>query len=193
MTSRDEPTTGDALVIVDMQRDFLPGGALAVPGGDEIVPKLNRYTDGFTRESLPIFATRDWHPVNHSSFSEQGGPWPVHCVQDTPGARLTEGFALPPGATIVSKGTASDTEGCSPFEDGEFARLLRARGIRRLWVGGVATEYCVRATVLEAMAQGFEVVLLTDAIRGIQPGDEARAVDEMVDQGALARNLEGIE
>jgi nicotinamidase/pyrazinamidase len=181
-----ELQTGDALILVDVQNDFLPGGALAVAGGEEIVPVLNLYIGCFTRAGLPIYATRCWHPPGHCSFTARGGPWPPHCVQDTRGAALAGGLALPADSEIVSKGTRPERDAYSGFEGTDLAARLRARGVRRVFVGGLATDYCVLNTVKDAIGQGFGTVLLDDAHRPVErnPGDGARAVEAMRAAGA---------
>lgn len=183
---RVEPGQGDALLIVDVQNDFLPGGALPVPEGDAVVPVLNRWIERFTARRLPVYATRDWHPPNHCSFREQGGPWPPHCVAGTEGAAFAPGLKLPPDAVIVSKATEPDREAYSGFQGTDLAERLRAQGVRRLFVGGLATDYCVLSTVRDALREGFEVVLIEDAVRAVdvQPGDGARALEEMRRLGA---------
>ncbi len=172
-------TEGDALVLVDVQRDFLPGGALAVPDGDAVVPALNRYIALARERGVPIFATRDWHPADHCSFEAQGGPWPPHCMSDTEGGRFAPGLELPAEAHIISKATMSSPDSYSGFGGTTFAADLRERGVRRLLVGGLATDYCVLNTVLDAIREGFEVVLLTDAIRAVnvkaEDGESAEA------------------
>ncbi len=181
-------TKRDALIIVDVQRDFCPGGALAVPNGDAVVEPLNRYIGPFKSNGLPIIATRDWHPPNHISFRERGGPWPPHCVQGTPGAEFHPTLELPEDAIIISKATDPDSEAYSGFAGTGLETLLRERGITRVFVGGLATDYCVKMTVLDALAFGFTTFLLEDAIRGVDvnPGDSERAVDEMLSNGAIA-------
>jgi len=181
-----------ALVLVDVQNDFLPGGSLAVPGGDQIVPVLNRYLELFHRAGLPIYATRDWHPEHTRHFTTQGGVWPPHCVQGTRGAEFHPDLHLPPETIVVSKGMDPNEDSYSGFQgrtdDGvEFAEDLRRRGIEHLYIGGVATDYCVRHTVLDARRAGFQVTVLEDAIRGVDlaPGDSERAVREMAEAGAL--------
>ncbi len=178
---------GDALVVVDVQRDFLPGGSLAVPAGDEVVPVLNRYIADFVAAGLPVFATRDWHPADHCSFVARGGPWPPHCVQGSPGAAFAPGLALPPSAVVVSKDVERDQDTYSGFEGGDLDPILRAARVRRIFVGGLATDYCVRHTALDALRLGYEVVLLTDAIRAVDvaPGDGHRAEAEVIRAGAL--------
>src|ERR1700757_4198445 len=132
----------DALIIVDVQNDFCPGGALPVAEGDRVVPVLNRWIDSAGRGRALIVASRDWHPRNHISFRERGGPWPVHCVQDTPGAAFHPDLHLPADALIRSKGMAPDKDNYSPFEGTDFTETLRRRGVRRLWVGGLAQDVC---------------------------------------------------
>ncbi|MEN9904610.1 MAG: hypothetical protein RLZZ555_1175 [Pseudomonadota bacterium] len=177
---------GDALVVVDVQRDFLPGGALAVPEGDRVVSAINRYLGRFEREGLLVVLTRDWHPADHCSFQSQGGPWPPHCVAGTPGADFAAGLALPATAIFISKATRREVDAYSDFEGTPLADWLHKLGIRRLLVGGIATDYCVRATVLDALREGFEVLLLVDAIRAVEvrPGDGARAEQAMLQAGA---------
>lgn len=181
----------DVLVIVDVQNDFCPGGALPVKAGDRVVQALNRYIERFRAANLPIFATRDWHPEKTSHFKGYGGVWPPHCVRGTRGADFHPELALPADAVIISKGMGCDEDSYSGFQgtDGagvKLADLLRRRGARRLFVGGLATDYCVRQTVLDGLKEGFQVVLLEDAVRGvdIQPGDSERAVAEMIRAGA---------
>jgi nicotinamidase/pyrazinamidase len=181
----------DALVVVDVQNDFCPGGALAVAEGDRVVAVLNRYAAAFAARGAPVFASRDWHPEQTRHFVAGGGPWPPHCLQGTPGARFHPDLRLPAGTVVVSKGMDPDEDAYSSFqardEDGtDFATLLRRRGVRRLFVGGLATDYCVRATALDGLAAGFEVVVLEDAVRAVdvQPGDGERALTEMAAAGA---------
>jgi len=188
--------TRDALVVVDLQNDFCPGGALGVRGGDAIVPVLNRYLGGFGTTGAPVFLTRDWHPPVTRHFQAYGGVWPPHCVQGTPGAEFHPGLTPPAEAVIVSKGMDPDQDAYSAFqaEDGAgrpFRSVLTGRGVRRLYVGGLATDYCVRATVLDAMRAGFEVVVLTDAIGAVdlESGDGARAIEEMREAGARMTTL----
>jgi nicotinamidase/pyrazinamidase len=167
----------EALVIVDFQNDFTPGGALAVPDGDVVAPHLNELI-GSGRFDL-VVATRDWHPPDHSSFAEQGGLWPVHCVAGTEGAQLHPALDAAKVDVIVDKGTDRATEGYSGFDGTDLASLLRARGIDSVTVAGLATDYCVRATALDALAEGFEVTVDQDGSRGIDPDDSARALDEV--------------
>ena len=182
----------DALVVVDVQADFLPGGRLAVPGGDGVVPALNRYLGLAQRRGLRVFASRDWHPARHCSFQSHGGPWPEHCVAGTPGAAFAPGLALPADTVIIDKGTQEHADAYSAFEGTDLARRLRDSGARRLLVGGLATDYCVRATVRDALGEGFDVLLLQDAIRAVnvKPGDCERAEREMEEAGATPVHLQ---
>jgi nicotinamidase/pyrazinamidase len=177
---------GDVLLVTDIQNDFLPGGALAVAGGDEVVPVLNRYIGIFERNDMPVYATRDWHPAGHSSFRAQGGPWPEHCVARSHGAKFAATLRLPHNARLISKATQQDREAYSSFQGTELDSLLRATGIRRIFIGGIATDYCVLESVRDARRLGYEVMLLSDAIRAVdvQPGDGQRAVEVMVELGA---------
>ena len=182
----------DALVIEDVQNDFCPGGSLAAPHGDEVVPALNQAIRQFSAAGAPIFASRDWHPQKTKHFKEHGGVWPPHCVQGTRGAEFHPDLALPADAIVVSKGMDPDVDSYSTFqaEDSDgmpFSAALGERGAQRLYVGGLATDYCVKATVLDALHEGFEVIVLEDAIRAVDvnPGDGDRAIAEMKSHGAV--------
>jgi nicotinamidase/pyrazinamidase len=182
----------DALILVDVQNDFCPGGALAVKGGDEVVPVLNRIIERFTLGGLPIFATRDWHPEKTSHFSAYGGLWPVHCVQGTKGAEFHASLELENDIVVASKGMAPDEDSYSGFQardpsGARLAELLRRKAIERIIVGGLATDYCVKHTVLDGLKEGFKVLLLADAIRAVnlKPHDGELAIAEMVDAGAI--------
>lgn len=175
---RLDPKT-DALIVVDVQNDFCPGGALAVPEGEGVVPVLNRL---IRQGGVLVVATRDWHPPDHCSFQTQGGLWPVHCVAGTPGAAFHPDLDLTTSQpVIVSKAVTREREAYSDFQGTDLAATLRGRGIRRVFVGGLATDYCVKATALDARREGLEVFLLTDAIRAInvKPGDGEAALAEM--------------
>jgi nicotinamidase/pyrazinamidase len=181
----------DALIVVDVQNDFCPGGTLAVKEGDQVVLVLNRYIDQFTKAGLPIFATRDWHPEKTSHFITGGGPWPPHCIQGSQGAQFHPDLKLPPDTVVVSAGMGSDEDGYSGFlgrdDSGvKLVDLLRQRGIERILVGGLATDYCVKHTVLDGLKEGFKVVLLANSVRGVnlKPGDSERAIEEMLRAGA---------
>lgn len=172
----------DALLVVDPQCDFCPGGALAVPGGDAIFPTVNRIAPRFAH----AVASRDWHPAGHASFAAQGGPWPPHCIQGTPGAEFHPDLDLAPIEKVVSKATGAGADAYSAFDGTGLAAWLRERGVRRLFVTGLATDYCVRASVLDARREGFEVVVVRDAVGAVElaPGDGERALEEMRAAGA---------
>lgn len=180
------PRSGDALLIVDVQNDFLPGGALPVPRGAEVIPVLNEVARRFASAGLPVFATRDWHGRHHSSFRPQGGPWPPHCVAGSRGAAFPAELDLPAATTIVSKGSRADDPGYSAFAGTGLEARLRHQGVGRLFVGGLATDYCVLHTVRDALARGFEVVLLGSAVRAVdaRPQDGDTAIAQMRECGA---------
>lgn len=182
------PGRGDALIVVDLQNDFLPGGALGVPEGERVLPVVGRYLRLFHERGLPIFATRDWHPPRHISFRERGGAWPPHCIAGTPGASFAPGLLLPPGTTVISKADSPDKDAYSGFQGTDLAARLRGARVSRVFVGGLATDYCVLETVKDALDAGFETVLLSDACRAVdvKPGDGAAAEDEMRRRGARA-------
>lgn len=185
----------DALIIVDVQRDFCPGGTLPVPNGDAVVPVLNEYIKIFRKAGASIYATRDWHPPNHASFKEKGGIWPTHCVQDTEGAKFHPELELPKVAVVVSKATDPEKDAYSGFESTNLKEELEGKRIKRVFIGGLATDYCVKSTILDAVKQGFETVLLQDAIRGVnlKPHDDERAIKGMVAAGAKKATLHDIE
>jgi nicotinamidase/pyrazinamidase len=189
----------DALVIVDVQNDFCPGGALGVSGGDEVVAPLNRYAQRFAEAGARVFATRDWHPARTTHFREHGGLWPPHCVRETAGAQFHPALRLPANAVILSKGMDPDEDAYSGFQSRDeggraLGELLRRHGVRRVWIGGLATDYCVRATVLDARREAFEVVVLANAIRAVDlnPGDGDRAREEMRAAGASFVDVEAL-
>ncbi len=186
--------TGDALIIADIQNDFLPGGALGIAGGDVIVPVLEAYISRFQSRGLPIVLTRDWHPSNHCSFRENGGPWPVHCVAGSAGSLPPPSFHAPSTAIIIYKATSPDKEAYSAFQDTPLHEELQARHIRRVFVGGLATDYCVLNTVKDARALGYEVCLLVDGICAVNahPDDGRKAEEEMVRLGAIPIRLENL-
>lgn len=188
-------TSSDALIIVDVQNDFLPGGSLAVPDGDAVLPVLNRYIQHFTANGLTIYATRDWHPQNHCSFEQQGGPWPPHCIADTPGAEFSADLELPDDVVVISKATSQEKDAYSGFEGTDLAERCREAGQSRLFIGGLATDYCVLNTVLDALEEKFSVCLLTDAIRAVdvEAGDGDRAISDMKQRGAQAITLEHLQ
>lgn len=176
----------DALVVVDVQRDFLPAGALAVPHGDEVVPVINRYIALFHARGLPVIFTRDWHPANHCSFQQQGGPWPEHCVADTSGAAFAPNLLQPADSWVISKTTEAQQDAYSGFQGTGLAQRLQQRGCQRLYICGLATDYCVLETVKDALTGKFRVFLLQDAIRAVDvhADDGARAIRIMQVAGA---------
>lgn len=189
----------NALIIVDLQNDFLPGGALAVPNGQKIIPVLNEYISLFKNRHLPIIATRDWHPRITKHFKQYGGLWPPHCIQNTWGAQFHPDLHLSSDTIIISAGTTEDQEGYSGFEGADHSgkpliNVLEDMQISHLFIGGLATDYCVKATVIQAVKFGFKVNLLTDAIMGIniQPSDSQKAIDEMVSMGADLSTIDTI-
>ena len=175
------PGPGDALLVVDLQHDFLPGGALGVGGGAAVIEPINRCIGLFASRGLPVFASRDWHPADHCSFQAQGGPWPIHCVAGSHGAAFTEALRLPPGTTVVSKATQRDREAYSALDGTGLHERLLALRVHRLFVTGLATDYCVRATAADALALGLQVVVLRDTVAAVdvQPGDGERALAEI--------------
>jgi nicotinamidase/pyrazinamidase len=171
-----------ALLIIDFQNDFTSGGALAVPGGDEIAEPVKRLAEEFDH----VFATRDWHPPDHASFETEGGPWPVHCVQGTHGAELHPAMRDVELDGIVDVGAEREDEGYSGFEKSKLADLLRERDVDEVAVVGLATDYCVRASAIDACREGFDTTVVTDAIRAVDvnPGDGERALEDMKRAGA---------
>ncbi len=188
-----------ALLVVDVQNDFCPGGALGVPDGDRIIPRINRTIDLFVRRRLPVLATRDWHPKVTKHFKEFGGAWPPHCLQGTKGARFHPGLALPKDAVILSKGMDPDQDSYSGFQalspqGRDLESVIRDHGIDEVFLCGLATDYCVRATALDAVRRGIRVRVLQDAIRGVdlKPGDSKAAVHEMRGAGVPFFESRGI-
>jgi nicotinamidase/pyrazinamidase len=184
-------TSADALLIVDVQNDFLPGGSLAVAQGDEVIAPANGLITLYREHGLQVYASRDWHPFGHCSFIEQGGPWPPHCIADTRGAAFADQLALPADAIIVSKAQTREADAYSAFRGTGLAHRLRTRAIGRLAVCGLATDYCVLNSVRDALALGFRVLPVLDAIQAIDacPGDGARAIAWMIARGAVPARL----
>ncbi|EPC01116.1 hypothetical protein L861_11115 [Litchfieldella anticariensis FP35 = DSM 16096] len=173
----------DALLIVDMQNDFCEGGALAVAGGSALVPGINAEIHAARDAGALIVASRDWHPIDHCSFDSQGGPWPVHCVQDTPGAAFLPELQFPEDTVKVSKGTAFDRDAYSAFDDTGLAGFLQRRGVSRVVVCGLAMDVCVRATTLDALKAGFTTQLLTELTEAVAPDQRQVCVDELRQAG----------
>lgn len=176
---------GDALLLVDVQNDFCPGGALPIEDGDAVAPVLNRWIDAARNNGVPVYASRDWHPKGHVSFKAKGGPWPPHCIQDSPGAAFHPNLELPPSVVIVTKGTRFDHDQNSAFDDTGLVEEFRREGIGRVWVGGLAADVCVRASALDAAKAGFEVHLIADATRPITPEGGDDAIKEMRRAGVV--------
>jgi nicotinamidase/pyrazinamidase len=187
LQEKKKPGPGDALIVVDLQNDFLPGGRLAVPHGDKILPSLNRAIKKFQGDKLLVIATRDWHPVNHCSFQSRGGQWPPHCIAETEGAAFAPGLKLPPDSIIISKAGLPDQDAYSGFQGTDLDSFLRERRIKRLFVGGLATDYCVLNTVKDGLKLGYRIFLLCDAVRSVEvrPGDGERALEAMEKLGAV--------
>ncbi|OGT80707.1 MAG: nicotinamidase [Gammaproteobacteria bacterium RIFCSPLOWO2_02_FULL_52_10] len=185
-------TNKDALIIVDVQKDFLEHGSLPVPGSAQIIGVLNRYIEIFSRKYLPVFATRDWHPLKHCSFVEQGGTWPEHCVQYTEGAAFAHGLNLPGEVIVISKGTAADVDAYSGFQGTDLNQRLQVLSIEQLFIGGLALDVCVLHTVLDAIRHGYRVHVLEDASRAVNShrGDGAEAITVMQTAGASLLTIE---
>lgn len=186
-----------ALLVVDIQNDFCPGGALGVRDGDQIIPMINQYVDLFMKNQLPVFVSRDWHPPDSRHFKQAGGPWPVHCVQNTRGAAFHPDFYVPDQAIVLSKGTDPTLDGYSVFEaldsrNNSFTTLLEKMGIQELYIAGIATDYCVRMTSLDAFKNGLLVHVLTDAIKGVDEADSQRAIEEIVAQNGQLKTFDEV-
>jgi nicotinamidase/pyrazinamidase len=175
-----------ALIVVDIQRDFCPGGALPVANGDDVIPAVNELVVAFERAGLPIFFTRDWHPRDHVSFKAYGGPWPPHCIRNTPGATFHPSLAIPSGAEVVDKGTLQGEDAYSGFQGTDLAQRLLDLGVGRIYVAGLATDYCVKNTVLDGAAKGFETYVIADCVKGVnlKQTDSATALRVMLSKGA---------
>ena len=184
---------GDALVLVDVQEDFV-SGSLSVPGAAQIVPVLDRYIALFASRGLPVVATRDWHPGGHMSFDDCGGPWPPHCIAGTDGAQFARGLSVRPDTLVISKGMHVDRDAYSGFDGTELDVRLRKAHVARLFVGGLATDYCVLHTVRDALRHGYRVFLLVDAIRAVnrEPGDGDAAIAAMLGLGAQPARIEDL-
>ncbi|MEM0014191.1 MAG: nicotinamidase [Zestosphaera sp.] len=186
-------TSRSALVVVDMQNDFCEGGSLPVIGCGSIVSKINDYIKLFSSAGVTVVASRDWHPPNHVSFKTRGGPWPPHCVAGSEGAEFVEGLQLPEGTIVVSKATEPDFEAYSAFNSTPLHYILSVRGVRRLFIAGIATDYCVKETALEGLRLGYEVVVLADAVAGVSEASSEKALKELVGSGAVLAVSEDLE
>jgi nicotinamidase-related amidase len=186
-----QPDRSSALLLIDLQNDFFPGGALPVSGANNLIPLINTYIKHFSRQGWPILATRDWHPANHSSFTEQQGFCPVHCVQGSRGAQFHSALVMPPGMMVISKGTNVQKDARSGFDGTSLADRLEDLNVHTLFVLGLPTDYCVKYTVLDGSQHGLRIVLLTDATRGInrKPDDSTNALKEMAESGAFLATI----
>jgi nicotinamidase/pyrazinamidase len=187
-------TPADALIIVDLQNDFLPGGSLGVPQGDEVIAPIAQLIALYQAHGLPIYASRDWHPVGHCSFVEQGGIWPVHCIAGSYGSAFTEAIPLEQLTTVISKATTVEKDAYSAFNGTGLGDQMRARGVDRVAVCGLATDYCVLNTARDALTEGFTTLLVLDAIRAVnvKPDDGTRAIAEMQAAGAQTVHVDQI-
>jgi nicotinamidase/pyrazinamidase len=179
MTESVHPAPGDALLVVDVQNDFCPGGALPIDNGDQVVPVINRWIEEFIERRLPVYASRDWHPTDHLSFATEGGLWPPHCIQDTPGAAFRPDLKLPATAVVVTKGVRFDQDQNSAFDQTGLESHLRRKGVVRLFVAGLALDVCVLATVMDARRAGLDVLLILDGTRPVTASGGAEALDRM--------------
>lgn len=175
-----------ALIVVDVQNDFCPGGSLAVAEGDEVVAPLNKLMKEFLDRGEPVYKTRDWHPEKTKHFAIYGGTWPIHCVQNTRGAEFHTDLLDDPRITVISKGFDERADGYSGFDGTQLAQLLRDEEVKEIWVGGLATDYCVKQTVIDGVHNGFKVKALADTMRAVNvnPDDGKKAIDEMKEAGA---------
>jgi nicotinamidase-related amidase len=185
------PEVGDLLIVVDVQNDFLPGGALGVKEGDKVIGPVNRAVKLFLKKNLPVFYSRDWHPIDHCSFQPNGGPWPPHCVQDTKGAAFAAKLIMPANPSIFSKGISAKAEEYSAYHaaDGkgrQVHQVMSQLGVKIAFIGGLATDYCVLNTALDLLKDGFKVVVLTDTCRAVNvaPDDGEKALVKMIAEGA---------
>jgi len=174
---------GDGLLLVDVQNDFCPGGRLPISAGDEVVPVLNRWIEAAIAKGIPVYASRDWHPLRHPSFREQGGDWPPHCIADSDGARFHPDLRLPESTIIITKGVRFDQDQYSVFAETGFSTLLQRDGIKRLWVGGLALDVCVKASVLDALKLGLKVELIQEATRPVTAEGGMEALRAMAEAG----------
>jgi len=176
---------GDGILVIDVQVDFCPGGKLAIDKGDEVIPLLNQWIEAARERRIPIYLSRDWHPVAHVSFKDAGGMWPPHCVQDTPGAEWHPYLKVPPDAVKVTKGVRFDHDQNSVFDETGLADRLHDDGVTRLWVGGLALDVCVLKSVLDGLTSGFEVHLLADGTRPVNAEEGQKALTTMSEAGAV--------
>jgi len=179
MNTRIAFQEGDALLMIDVQKDFCPGGALPVEDGHLILPEANAWLAQAEQQNIPVYASRDWHPEGHVSFVEEGGSWPPHCIQDSEGARFHPQLRLPEGTVVVTKGVRFDQDQTSVFDQTGLAEYLQDHGVRRLIVGGLALDVCVLDSIMDAVAAGFDVVLITEATLPVNPGEVSRVLERL--------------
>ena len=175
--------SGDALILVDVQQDFCPGGALPIEQGYSVIPVLNRWIEQAVQADVPVFASRDWHPKDHLSFTASGGPWPAHCIQGTKGAAFHADLRLPADVITITKGHHAHKDQYSAFDETDLADALRQRGIKRVWIGGLAQDVCVRATALDAVRAGFETHVIAEATRPVTEEGGREALADMRQAG----------
>jgi nicotinamidase/pyrazinamidase len=175
---------GDAVLAIDVQKDFCAGGTLGVNGSDAVVPVLNQWIETAFLKEAPVYLSRDWHPIKHPSFKENGGPWPPHCIQDTDGARFHPDLKRPENADVVTKGTRFDINQYSAFDRTGLRDRLVRDGIRRVWIGGIALDVCVFHTVMDAIKNGFDVHVISAGTRPVDPEEGRKAIKEMKNAGA---------
>lgn len=187
----DAMQKGDGLLIVDVQYDFCPGGALPVPAGDSVIPVLNNWIAVASERGIPIYASRDWHPTGHPSFREEGGEWPVHCLQDSPGAAFHSALRLPSDVTVVTKGTRFDHDQLSAFHATGLDERVRRDGVQRLWIGGLAQDVCVAASAMEARRHGYEVAIIPDGSMPVNPDAAQQCLDVMRAAGVIVPDTDG--
>ena len=188
---KDALQPGDALLLVDVQIDFCPGGNLPVAEGDKVVPVLNRWLAAAREKGIPVYASRDWHPSGHMSFAARGGQWPEHCLQDSPGAAFHPDLALPDETVVISKGVRFDKDQYSAFDETGLAERLRQDGVSRVWIGGLALDVCVEATALGGREAGFAVRLIPEASKAITADGAARAIAAMREAGVTIQDALG--
>ena len=185
---KDALQPGDALLLVDVQIDFCPGGNLPIADGDQVVPVLNRWLAAAREKGIPVYASRDWHPSGHMSFAARGGQWPDHCLQDSAGAAFHPDLALPDDTVVISKGVRFDKDQYSAFDETGLAERLRQDGVSRVWVGGLALDVCVEATALGGREAGFAVRLIPEASKAITADGAARAIAAMCEAGVTIQD-----
>ncbi len=191
-------TDNKALLLVDLQNDFFPGGALGIETGNEIVDVVNKYIDLFKEHTLPVFATRDWHPPETTHFEKKGGPWPDHCVQNTKGAEFHPSIKIPGNAIVLSKGTDPQSHGYSAFEAHDesgksFPDILREKDIDTFYIAGLATDLCVRYSAMDAVKNGFNINILADAVRGVDPEESKKTLEEIKQRYGSIKKFEGVK